>query len=213
MLLRPRQSQVLTLPFLPQLSGPEYFEDVRLSGPGRFTISLRLDECRLPMLAKETSPAFLGPATTNEIVIERIEPAGSDATVWKRMQEVTNGKWLPTRSWPGIINEIVIKYPESNYYPYAIAAASFGMEPAVYRKHVARALEQFPNSPVFEVLAVSFYRQMGSSCDTWDKQAAAVCKRAEAHSKDSKRPTTRIRMFGREDVASPPCLPDDECVD
>ena len=213
-LLRPRQSQTLTLPLLPQLQGPAYFKDVRLSKPGRYTISLRLGYCRSPVRIYEPPPEYLGAITTNEVVVERIEPTGNDAAVWARMQELTHGRWVATRSWDPIINEILTTYPDSNYFPYAVLFASdFGFQREARYTYVRRAVEQFPASPVFEYLALSLYRQWGSSCDIKDREAAALCRRVETRSKGSKRPTTRIRMFGREDVGPPPCHPDEDCVD
>lgn len=224
--LKPRAAQTLTVPILPELAGPLYFEDDRLSKPGRYGISLRLDYCWPGFVTPQKSllpPEFLGAVTTNEVTIERITPTGSDAAVWQRMQELTDGKWVSigwltsrnsgARNESGatagmtVVNEIITKYPDSNYFPYALLAAQFGaVDAASYNRYVD-AIKRFPNSPVAELLELS---AMGTAATT----GRLLAQNAHFEKvKKSKRPTTRIRAFGREDLPPEPCPPGDTCED
>jgi hypothetical protein len=216
LLMRPRNSATLTLPILPDLGGPAYFDDERLSGPGRYGISLRLDYCWPGFTIPQKSllpPEFLGAVMTNEVTIDRINPTGSDAAVWQRMQELTEGKWMPTRWKPTIISEIITKYPDSNYFPYALIAGSFGAVRPADLNRLVDAIQRFPESPLIEMLHESAWMLTLSACGMKGDPMAAVCQRADMKLKNSKRPTTRIRVFGREDVPPLPCPPDDDCKD
>ncbi|HXG59321.1 MAG TPA: hypothetical protein VNL91_09895 [Thermoanaerobaculia bacterium] len=206
LLMKPKDAVTLALPMVRELEGPIYFADERLSKPGRYGISLRLDYCwggNVPQ--KSLLPVeFLGAVTTNEIVVERITPAGSDAVVWQRMQEKTNGKWIPTRWRPEVTTEILTKHSDSNYYPYALLAASFGRMTQDRLNRLLDAIERFPESPVIEWLQV----------EAWESAIGARAQSAGAlfnKVKQSKRPTTRMRVFGREDVAEEPCPPEYDC--
>lgn len=201
--LRPHEHQTLTLPVLPGLSGPVYTGDVRLSAPGRYSVSLKLDYCWPGMVVKQKSllPAtFLGPVTTNEVKIERITPTGSDAEVWRRMQELAKGQWSSTE-WTltpaanTIRNEIRAKYTDSNYYPYAVVADG-GPQRALLD-----ALNRFPRSPVTDLLHITAAHALGDGT-VMAAQMAIV--------KQSNRPTTRALAFGREDVKRP-CPAEYDC--
>lgn len=229
--LKPRQTQTLTLPILPELSGPLYFADPRLSPPGRYAIALRLGYCWPPFTTpqKKLVPRdFAGAIETNTATVERISPVGADAVVWHRMQEVTGGHWVSIGWLSGmnagkgrdgaagrtVVDEILTKYRDSNYYPYALLAASFGA--ARNRNEVARltdAIDRFPTSPVLEMLHEEVLGLTNAACGLKGHAMAAACGRANAVVNASKRPTTRIRAFGRADVAPPPCSPDEECID
>lgn len=232
LVMRPRHSQTLTIPILPELEGPVYLDDARLSPPGRYAIAFRLDYCwpyLTPPRASDLPPEFLGPVTTNEVVIERVTPTGSDARVWQRMQEVTNGKWVSV-GWLSsrnagvvdavgrtggmtVVSEILGKYTDSRYFPYALLAASFGAVRPVDRDRVLHAIARFPDSPVIELLHARAAGLTAASCGLRGDPMAAVCDGANAKLKASKRPTTRILQFGREDVPPPPCPPEVDCKD
>lgn len=210
LLMRPRASETLTIPILPFLQGPVYFNDERLSNPGRYTISLRLDNCFGGMVTPQKSllpPQFLGPVITNEVVVERITPTGTDAVVWKRMQELSKGKWISTEWGDEIVSEIVSKYPDSNYYPYALLACFGCVDTRAYARTVD-ALKRFPSSPVIELLELEALY----TCSKAGKPLA-VYRAHHEKVKGSKRPTTRIRAFGRENVPPPPCSRHHDCED
>ena len=217
LVMRPGQTQTLTLPLLPELEGPAFFDDPRFSGPGRYQISMSLDYCwpynSSSPRKSDLPPEFLGAVSTNAVAVERITPSGSAAAVWRRMQVVTDGKWFPTRWKREVIGDIISKYPDSNYVPYALIAGSFGPSRETYLHRVMNAVERFPQSPVVEMLQASLYGMTISSCEMRGDPMAAVCQRADKTLKASKRPTTRIRAFGREDVGPPPCHPNEDCVD
>jgi len=203
--LRPHQRQTLTIPMLPTQPGASYFYDPRLSKPGRYVISLRLDYCWPGFVTPQKSllpPTFLGPVITNELVIERLTPTGTDALAWQRMQELSNGEWAPL-SWDngvignGLRKEIRAKYADSNYLPYVVL---FDGKPY---DAILDAIKRFPSSPVLELLHYSAAIAAGV-------RPEAVAEWAIA--KQSKRPTTRMLVLGREDVKRP-CPPGHDCSD
>ena len=208
--LRPHQQQTLTLPVEDELAGPVVLRDDRLSNPGHYVIALRLDAW--PRIDAPVS--YFGPVLTDEVPIERIEPLGTDAKVWQRMQTLTNGHWVPIQwlNWPGaksgdaqrFINEILTKYPDSHYVPYALLASSFGGVTDGYLKRVLEAIDRFPDSPVSELLHLQAWGTATSA------RRGTVMNAEATKVQNSKRPTTRIRVFGREDTA-PPCPPDYDC--
>jgi len=209
LLLKPHQHQMLTLPVIGDVRAATYFHEPRMSPPGRYTIALRLDYCwggAVPQTVLLPS-TFLGPVTTNEVTIERVTPTGSDAEVWKRMQDLAKGAWAASR-WrdgemgacctPGttILDEILAKHTDSNYLPYALLDGQASGERYV------DAIKRFPDSPVTE------YLRYFAAIRTRNGSAAAAL-RATAEN-NAKRPTTRIVIFGREDVERP-CSPDEDC--
>ncbi len=197
--LRPRQRQTITLPLT-----DAYFHDARLSPPGRYAISMRLDYC-VPAwtLPDAKRPAdFPGPVTTNEVAIERIVPTGTDAVIWQRMQEEAKGQWAATNWSEGIAGNVVrkeirAKYRDSAYFPYLVLSDNGPLEATL------DAIRRFPDSPVVELLH-------------WSASIAAhdgAMRAAESEVlKKSKRPTTRILVFGREDVKRP-CRSGQDCSD
>lgn len=209
LVLHPHQKQTLTIPIEADLQGPAYFFDPRLSPPGRYSIALRLDYCWPGMVTPQKSllpPEFLGSVTTNEVTVERLEPVGSDAAVWKRMQEASNGKWTAARWDRAVMTEIITKYTDSAYYPYALAAATSNGADEPYIARLVDAQKRFPTSPVIEMLDISLWKtathaRPGDSIKYYEKL------------KQAKRPTTRILVFGREDAPPQPCPPDTTCED
>jgi hypothetical protein len=201
-----------------------YFDDARLSGPGSYAISLRLDYCWPGFTTPQASLLprdFLGSVTTNEVTVERTTPTGSDAAVWQQMQELTGGTWV-SAGWSTARNgtagrtvaaEILTKYRDSGYYPYALAATSFGAVRPADLTRLVDAIQRFPGSPVIEMLQEQALGLTSDACGMKGHRLASVCESATARLKASKRPTTRIRAFGREDAAPPPCKPNEDCVD
>jgi hypothetical protein len=97
-----------------------------------------------------------GPVSTTTALVERIEPTGSDAKVWQRMQEIANGRWAPPQTtitnagdeYESMIargkvwSEILTKYPDSNYVPYAVVAHD-----SIDVKAVIDAIKRFRDHP------------------------------------------------------------------
>jgi hypothetical protein len=216
LVLRPRESRTLTLPILRDLQGPNYFADERLSKPGRYTISLRLDYRFGAFETPQKSllpPEFLGPVTTNEVTVERITPTGTDAAVWQRIQELSHGRWssvswMSSEAGQAVIVEIIDKYKDSNYYPYALLASTFGAVNEQAHNRFVDARKRFPNSPVAELLEQYVWLTAISTHKSMDVYNAHYGKL-----KASRRPTTRILVFGREDLPKEPCPPGYDCED
>src|SRR5258708_16197874 len=183
-------------------------------------MGVRLDAFPDSELGGDPPPlTFAGPVTTNEVAVERSVPTGSDAKVWQRMQQLADGRWSPdclttTRSsgdivsctsngGPGIWGEVLAKYPDSNYVPYAlISDVGLGEK---YLKSVGDAIARFPESPVIELLHL---KALGASIGS---HRSSIYDREWDYAQRSTRPTTRILVFGREDLAKKPCPPDYDC--
>jgi hypothetical protein len=209
--LRPRQAEILTLPVEARLDGPAYFRDHRLSAPGRYEIALRLDYCWSPAVVPQKSllPAdFFGAVVTNEVAVERIIPSGVDAKVWQRMLEVSDGKWMSANWNSAVTGEILNDHRESNYYPYALMAVSMGAVDATAYERLVDAIKRFPTSPVVEMLELNA-RGISSGAG----KGMAAYRAHHAKLQQSKRPTTRVRAFGREDAPAPPCPAGHDCTD
>ncbi|MGN6186664.1 MAG: hypothetical protein ACTHQM_23750, partial [Thermoanaerobaculia bacterium] len=199
LLLKPRDSAVVTLPFESELRGPAYFADPRLANPGIYKLSLRLDYCWPPFIGRSAStlpPEFSGAVTTDVIEIERTTPQGEDLVVWSRMKEAANNAWSSTNWPPSVVGEVITEHQSSNYFPYAVAAAGFGTSREKYAALIAEAQDRFPESPIMELLQESAQRVMRTACITKQGRYAGVCKKAETSLRASKRPTTRIRIDG-----------------
>lgn len=199
--LKPGEQRTLTLPIKAELIGAAFFDDDRLLGPGRYVLSVRLDFCWCGSCAPQEKllpPEFLGPITTNEATIERMTPAGSDAAVWARLQELAVHGTAIANVWHNysFLNDVVSNHPDSNYVPYALLAGSFGNNTPKYRDQIRSAITRFPSTPVGELLQVHAW----TPADTeW------------ANVQHSKRPTTRVTVFGREDAPASPCAPGHDC--
>lgn len=215
--LAPGERRTLTLPAAEAMAGSIFFRDSRIMPPGRYTISLRLEAFPLGLTAPPPL-TFLGPVVTNEAFVERIEPNGVDGKVWGRMQEVSNGKWslqpltitgdngadVPrAERMSAVWSEIVQRYPDSDYVPYALLLST-GVDEG-YAKSVFATIAKFPSSPVVESLdarAKDFALRYGG---------VAAFERESAKVRNSKRPTTRVLAFGREDVPRADCGPGGPC--
>jgi hypothetical protein len=204
--LAPHEKRILTLPVDLRLDSCVFAEDVRISAPGRYRISVILDK----FAGTESPSSFVGPVATNDVLIERVRPSGIDALVWQRMQVATERAWKPQdwRTWVSAIvrREIVTDYRESTYFPYA--ALVLGGDDSSAVTQLLDAINRFPRSPILDVLYIA----------AWRRQAAyaggplAVRRQVvETHLRDARRPTTRFMMFGRDDVGKMPCPPEHDC--
>lgn len=207
--LAPGAKQTLPIPIERDLEGPLPFWDARLSPPGRYGIGVRLD--RWPNMPAPA--AFLGSVYTDDVTIDRTLQNDSDKKVWQRMLELSKGRWTPARYWPAsgsgpgntLHSEILTKYPDSNYVPYALLAASFGSATQKHLNLLLGAIQRFPTSPVIELLHLDAY---GTAITTHNLGDVYQHERAAVQA--AKRPTTRLRAFGREDVVKP-CPPEYDC--
>jgi len=196
--LASRARETLTLPVEDLLTGAAVFNDPRISEPGRYSLALRLDAWPAGGLGVEPPPShFAGPVLTNEVSIERITPAGADAQVWARLQELAaNAKvrWSPAL-WPAnfeLANEIVT-YAGSGYVPYALLSASFGN---AHKRHLELALDAIrrsPRSPVIDQLRFTT-ANVAEGLGIHD-----VAEAQRAFLRDSRKPTTRALVYGPED--------------
>lgn len=130
---------------------PNWFRYGSFSGPGTYGIALDLR-----IADKRTLP--LGNIRTPAVTLTRIEPIGIDAELWKRMQEVSGGRWADnnfaaTKAGDALASDIIQLYPASGYYPYVLALRAFGrgvekcnMPPLL------EAAERFPESPAHPYL-------------------------------------------------------------
>lgn len=216
--LRPHETKTLTIPVYPGLEGPAYFNDARLSPPGRYAMAMRLGYCWPSMVTPQKSllpPEYLGPVTTNEALITRIQPTGVDARVWERMQELTHGQWVPTQwgtspAGRAVVNEVTSDYPDSNYFPYMVAATMIGSASESQITRFLKTIDRFPTSPIIDLVHVAAQSVLAGNC-SFHTERGVLCQRETAYLAKSSRPTTRILAFGREDLPKEPCPPEYEC--
>lgn len=192
--------ETIALPLGDLLGGASVFNHERITAPGRYSIALRLDAWPAHKSVPAAPDHFAGAVITNDVVIERIEPTGSDAPVWARLQELAGNakvRWTPAL-WPAnysLLNEILSRYPESGYVPYALLAGSFGNVHEKYLALTLSAIRRFPSSPVIDQM-----RWLAAGvADQLVKPDVAEAQRAVI--RNSKRPTTRALVFGPEDPA------------
>ena len=122
------------------------------SGPGTYGIALDLR-------IEDENGRILGTVRTPAVTLTRVDPVGIDAELWKRMQDVSGGKWSDssfktTKEGVALASEIIQIRPTSGYYPYVLALRSFGR--GVWDKTnlpmLLEAAERFPNSPAYPYL-------------------------------------------------------------
>ncbi len=97
LVMAPGETKTLPYPIGSEL-GAYFFSDSRLSPPGQYTISMRMDYCFGHGVPQQDllPPTFLGPVVTNEVTVERLQPAGSDAAVWQEILDTSKGNWPPS---------------------------------------------------------------------------------------------------------------------
>jgi len=121
------------------------------SGPGTYGIALEL------FVVDEERNA-LGTIRTPVVRLTRFEPVGIDAELWKRMQQMSGGRWSDdsfknTEEGDALAGEIVQLHPGSGYYPYVLALRALGR--GVDKNHIPallEAAERFPTSPAYPYL-------------------------------------------------------------
>lgn len=153
-----------------------HYHGSSFSGPGTYVIALDLE------IADEEK--ILGTVRTPVVTLHRIEPVGIDAELWKRMQEMSGGKWSDTsfkttKEGDALANEIIQIHPSSGYYPYVLALRAFAR--AVPDKNHIPALlegaERFPSSPAYPHLlnaAANCARYAGSVAKNEGNMAEAT---------------------------------------
>jgi hypothetical protein len=185
------ERRTITLPIGEMLTSSEVFADQRISTPGAYTISLRLDAWTNPLLP--AAPLnFAGAVLTDAVSIERIEPRGDDAIVWARLQEIAKGQWTAAdwiSNFPVAV-AILKEHPNSAYVPYAVLAVSMGNVTQAYLDLALRTIDRFPTTPVKEMLqsSAAFVASDLSRPDIRERQLAALLQ--------SDRPTTQRRISG-----------------
>lgn len=203
--LAPGAMKTLLLP-IRDGRGAQFLDDWRLSPPGRYTLTMRLDAYPAGQLATPNAGAmpvtFRGAVISNEVAIERIEPTGNDAKFWDRLQRAANGHWSQdctritrtsgTKVWcgsddaAGVWSELLAKYPDSNYVPYGYLGSGLTDQ---YLTKVQDVIKRFPNSPVIELL---HYQAYSTALST---RRPAVVDAERAQLEKSTRPTTRFETF------------------
>jgi hypothetical protein len=133
---------------------PNWFRYGSFSGPGTYGIALDLR-------IEDRQGRILGAVRTPTVTLTRIDPVGIDAELWKRMQEVSGGRWSDssfktTKEGAALSNEIIRLNPASGYYPYALSLRAF--EKYMDKNHIPallEAAERFTNSPAYPYLLVA----------------------------------------------------------
>jgi len=122
------------------------------SGPGTYDVALDLQ-----IADKEQ---ILGTVRTPSVSLHRVEPVGIDAELWKRMQEISGGRWTDdsfqnTKEGYALAGEIIQLHPASGYYPYVLALRAYGTGVLLDSNHIPALLEaagRFPISPAYPYL-------------------------------------------------------------
>ena len=121
------------------------------SGPGTYGVALDLS-----VVDERTN--VLGPLRTPAVTLTRVAPVGIDAELWKRMQEMSGGRWTDgsfktTKEGDALADEIIQLHPTSGYYPYVLALRSFGRGPDKNQiPALLEAAERFQGSPAYPYL-------------------------------------------------------------
>jgi len=129
---------------------PNWFKYTSFSGPGTYGIALELQ-----IVDKYIEP--LGTVRTDTVTLTRIEPVGIDSELWKRMQDLSGGKWADNwfhASSPGVTlaDEIILLHPASGYYPYALALRALMQRKRGDIEALMEAAHRFPASPAHPYL-------------------------------------------------------------
>jgi hypothetical protein len=122
------------------------------SGPGVYEIALDV-----PLLNVEGKR--VGLIRSSYASLTREVSPGEDEALWKKMQELSGGKWADgnfrhARQAAALIQEIIATHPGSSYYPYALILRNPHSLPFFLPK-ILDAAERFPNSPAISYLHLS----------------------------------------------------------
>jgi hypothetical protein len=126
---------------------PNWFRYGSFSCPGTYGIALDLQ------IDANHNP--LASARTPAVALTRIEPVGIDAELWKRMQEISGGRWTDnsfetTKEGVALADEIIQIHSTSSYYPHVVAFRVFRWQEK--SKILLEAAQRFPNSPAYPYL-------------------------------------------------------------
>jgi hypothetical protein len=124
---------------------PNWFRYASFSGPGTYGIALDLqivNDSHEPLATVRTAPVSL----------TRIEPVGIDAELWKRMQDMSGGKWADnsfqsTKPGAALADEIIQLHPASGYYPFVLALRALRRPNSSHIPALLEAAERFSASP------------------------------------------------------------------
>jgi hypothetical protein len=135
-----------------------FFQDVDVSGPGEYDISVEL-RGETPAAA-DGGVVEVKSITTPAVHLTRMQPEGEDAVVWQRMLAVGRGAWPSAglgHSFAGsadVADEVFTRHPASQYFPYALLLQ--GVE---LRRMTSEALEaaanRFKTSPPYARLLLA----------------------------------------------------------
>lgn len=214
--LEPGETRIAAFPIGPGLRGAGFFDDDRLSPPGRYELAVRFDRGPPTPLEvrNEVPPTFYGAVLSNTVSVTRIEPTGSDRDVWRLMQSsVEGGRWSQaclfttvavfgtltgvdvqqiscnSSRGPLIWADIIREYPDSNYLPYAVAAREGTGE--AWAEVVVETLNRFPESPASDLLSLKTWQLVGFTCGLRGWRYPEGCESALERIFVSMRPTTR----------------------
>lgn len=144
------------LPITSPLPAPQ----LHAASPVRATLTLPHDTV-LPGVPFDLVVTYtpLGTVQTPAVTLTRIAPAGIDAELWERMQEVSDGGWSndafkTTKPGVALANEIIQLHPSSGYYPYVVALRAFDVRQKGKNQIpvLLEAAERFPSSPAYPYL-------------------------------------------------------------
>jgi hypothetical protein len=128
------------------------YTDAAVTTPGTYEIALDLTGSPTEV-GDEDSTIYVGPLRSGTATLTRMQPVGEDAAVWTRLEEVAGGRW-PSHGFgsratvdDSVSDEVVTKYPNSAYYPYALLLGH--ARRTVDLHAVGDALKNFHSSPAY----------------------------------------------------------------
>ena len=146
--IKPGEGATLFLAIHDGLKAPHIEDEIGLSKAAGHTMAIAVQLCVLNLKDEQ-------PIVTNEVDVQLVEPAGADAEVWKRMNELTDGTWTPRAAGlpegHALWGEVIANHPDSNYMPYAVLAMSGGVDQMTLDR-ILETIRRFPDSPVIEHL-------------------------------------------------------------
>jgi hypothetical protein len=157
-----------------------YFFDARLSFPGSYSL-------RVNLYVPGTNPETVVSSTAATITVT--EPAGADAAVWTRMQQLAASRghsgfssvdWIDFQF--ALADEIYSTQPTSNYLPY-VACFKRGATPEQRIAFHQQALALNPDGPIADVVKLGIaglYQQIADHARATLDVETAVTANAEA---------------------------------
>ena len=166
---------------------PNWFMYESFSGPGTYGIALDLR-------ILDDDEEVLGTIRTPAVELTRDEPVGIDAALWRRMQEVTGGKWSDDSfaakiQGIALADEIIQSHPASGYYPYALALRALYRPNGNQISALLEAAGRFNDSPTYPYLlkaAADSARYEAWQAERRDKlEAVKYFKLAQSYYRDA----------------------------